>query len=125
MLICPQCKKHITSGSFAGFTFGVGDNSALGVDVMKRIEQYGLSPYFDLWWHGDDFDDSQPFAKISAYLSYSASLQDGPPSAYGLAKDVQFCSTECLRAWLNMQVDEIEVTRLEQSRPQDGNGSKH
>lgn len=94
--LCPWCKKEKVYEPHA--------MAILNAGALRRVRRGAYLPGKDLYgfvsltWHGDDTDDH--------YHEYT-SIDIVEKSAYGQF-ELYFCSTDCLRAFFNYCVDELE-----------------
>lgn len=89
---CPQCGGRSTPGAFA-----VLDGGAMRVTNAKTgdaVMADDCAGFLDVVWHGGAND-------VDAMVSLA---EDTPKGQF----EFYFCSTKCLRAFLNTCVDELE-----------------
>ena len=106
---CPWCNKNkvLEPHSFAAVSGGA---------LLKNQEENYSGPsedmegYFNLTWHGAHEEEGGEGKDPNtwAVLDIARDVQGGQFDAY-------FCSTNCLRAFLNYCVDELE-RRVEQNK---------
>jgi len=108
--LCPICKKSKVFEPHSLAVLGVG---AL---LMDRDEDSGgpspdLDAFFHLTWHGAHDGGEGEDREIGCMLDVVRDIRGGQAEMY-------FCSTECLRQFLNYCVDELErkVARLRGSK---------
>jgi len=103
--ICFQCKGP-RSGSFAAIIGGAllinsRTRSSTSVGSGKRLDAF-----WHLVWHGAH-DGTDP--EIYEHLEIVDDLRGGE-------FELQFCTTKCLRRFLNAKVDELEAKRDREER---------
>ena len=77
-----------------------------GASLMNRRQRSGgpdprLDGYLDFTWHGAHDGGAGPHRDVYENLSVVRHVRGGQ-------FDLMFCSTKCLRAFLNMLVDDLE-----------------
>jgi hypothetical protein len=105
--ICPVCKKNKV---FEPHSFAVLDGGALLMNRKK--DEGGPSPNMDGFlnfiWHGAHDGDIGIDSEVDALLPIADEVRGGQFDFY-------FCSTNCLRTFLNKCVDELE-NRIEKQK---------
>ncbi len=95
--VCPWCRKRPV-----GEPHGM---AALNAGAMRKVgkERYEMADdtaaFFSLTWHGDHSDANKAHAFATIYVADI--VKSGQ-------FDLYFCSTDCLRGFLNYCVDEVE-----------------
>ncbi len=98
--LCPWCKKKKV---FEPHSMAILSGGAL---LMNRKEKNGgssddLDAYLSLTWHGAHDSGKGDDRKIYSNIDIASDVKGGE-------FDLYFCSTKCLRAFLNACVDELE-----------------
>lgn len=98
--ICPWCKKNKV---FEPHSFAVLSGGAMLMD--KKRENGGpddrLDAFLSLAWHGAHDGGKGKYRDINEMTEIARDVRGGQFELY-------FCSTKCLRAYLNFCVDELE-----------------
>ena len=102
---CLQCKRN-RSGSFAVICGG-----AMLMDRSRRNggPHNSLDAYWDITWHGAHDSQKGAYRDIYEQVSIISDLRGGQ-------FELQFCTTRCLRRFLNSKVDELEAKREKEER---------
>lgn len=98
--LCPWCKKHkvLDPHSFAILS--------AGAMLMDRKRENGwpdekMDGFLSLAWHGAHDSGEGKYRDINHHIEIARDVRGGQ-------FDIYFCSTKCLRAYLNFCVDELE-----------------
>ncbi|MBI5026393.1 MAG: hypothetical protein HZC12_06665 [Nitrospirae bacterium] len=106
--ICPWCKK---AKIFEPHSFAVLE---CGAYLMNRKRDVGvpdkkMDGFLSLIWHGAHNDGKGKDREIDCMLDVVSDVTGGQFGIY-------FCSTRCLRGWLNAIIDELESKIQKQSK---------
>ena len=99
--LCPICRKNKVWEPHSMAVLSVG---ALKVNRKRNAggPSNELDGFFNMYWHGAHDEGEGKDRDIGALLEV---VQD----AYGGQSDIYFCSTRCMRIFLNRSVDELEL----------------
>jgi len=97
---CPMCGKK---GVFEPNSFATIDGGALRREGASASMDSRMEGFFSLGWHGAHTDMKGQGEKPDTWanIDLARDCADGQFEMY-------FCSTDCLRAFLNACVDELE-----------------
>ena len=109
--LCPVCSKNKVWEPHSMAILSAG-----ALLLLDRKEDYwgpsdDMNGYFDLWWHGAHDGGEGENREIDVGVSIIREVQGGQTHLY-------FCSTKCLRHFLNSCVDELE-TKIEKEKKAD------
>jgi hypothetical protein len=100
MALCPWCKKNKV---FEPHSFAVLSGGAMLMD--KTRENGGpddrLDAFLSLSWHGAHDNGKGNYRDINEMTEIARDVRGGQ-------FDIYFCSTKCLRAYLNYCIDKLE-----------------
>jgi hypothetical protein len=115
---CVVCKKQGTGcpSTFAFIEYDLAINEENRneseeptSDLLPSYLEKKLVPMVTFGFHGDDFDENDPYYKLTCMNVIDPDHPDVQPSHISrLCGTVHFCSFDCMRTWLNMQVDILE-----------------
>ena len=99
--LCPWCRKNKV---FEPHSFAILSGSALKRVGKDRFEiADDVSGFLEVGWHGAHSEEGSegPDADIGLSIAIAVNAPQGQFELY-------FCSTDCMRAFLNFCVDELE-----------------
>lgn len=114
---CTNCAKEtpiVESHSYLAVTFGAAKRAQVTVtdadQAAVRAASRVLSPLLAVNWHGSgDASRNQAYPGVYPGIEFNENHPDTPkPPLVELQADLYFCSTACLRHWLNHVVDGLE-----------------
>lgn len=107
---CPSCKKK---GIFEPNSFAVLSGGALVVDRKKKISNMdeNLDGFLSFTWHGahTKLGGKGEFNDVCASIDIASNVFGGQFELY-------FCSTKCMRDFLNKMVDALEEKMIKISK---------
>ncbi|MBI3914762.1 MAG: hypothetical protein HY327_11345 [Chloroflexi bacterium] len=95
--VCPWCRKNKIGGAHGMAVLNAGAMRKVGKERYEMAND--TAAFFTLTWHGDHSDASKEHA--FATIDVADMVESGQ-------FDLYFCSTDCLRGFLNYCVDELE-----------------
>ena len=114
---CAHCAKEtpiVESRSYLAVTFGATRRAHAPVSEADhgalRAAAKVMGPLLAINWHGSgDPAAGEPFPGVYPGIEFNDNHPDTPrPPLVEMQAELYFCSTSCLRDWLNQIVDQME-----------------